>query len=542
MLFLFIAANAGKIVAFNSMLIQEGEAGFMLRKVFMTLLLIGILYPLVFITWSRALMFAAYILQAFYIAAGITFYLYFHTYLHLMQASALLSEVLSTAGNSAIQLDPRALISILDLPFFLLFVCRIWRKPKPVKRERLVALVVITASLLAFSISEAISYMNGRALSNLVNDTYAGESSIVERYGTIAANLVSLRQNGSGNQLEKQLEYGGEQVFAATGPSTPNFIIIQVESMDSAIVSRKYKGAYVVPFLHSLTKTAIYYPFVLSYHKGGGTSDSEFSILNSVEPLDCYPALKLSNYSYPNSLLTRLKKSGYVALAFHGNKGSFYNRDIAFPRMGFTEFFDTAKTGLPENGWGLPDADMFTFASEKLHSVKQPFLAYVITMSSHEPFDSVGNYYTNSLFDDIQDKNVKNYFNSMNYVDRSLKNFISELQAGFGNTYFLITGDHAPNIEKEGYRQASFTLDNRFFEFVPLIIITPDGKTYSETSRAASFLDMAPTILKSSGTGNSIRTDGSNLINPGEKAGSIPYRGNSFDRTLLFKKALESLR
>src|SRR5690348_13724956 len=105
MLFIFIAANAGKIVAFNSMLISEGGSGFILRKVFMTLILIGILYPLVFISGSRLLMIAAYLMQAVYIAAGITFYLYFHTYLNVLQASALLSEAMSTAGNSAVQLD-----------------------------------------------------------------------------------------------------------------------------------------------------------------------------------------------------------------------------------------------------------------------------------------------------------------------------------------------------------------------------------------------------------------------------------------------------
>lgn len=541
MLFLFIVANAGKIVAFNVLLIQEGSAGFTLRQVFMALLLIGVLYPLIYIIGSRTVMIAAYLLQALYIAAGITYYFYFHTWLHVMQASALLSEVMSTAGNSAVRPDPAVLISILDMPFFFLLLYKTRRKPKPVKRERLAALLVIIASLLAFSISEAINYSNDSALINLVNNTYSGETPIVERYGTLTADLVSVWQNGSGRLLEKQLEYGSERTFSATGQTSPNLIVIQVESMDSAIVNKKYQGAYVTPFLHSLTKTAVYYPFMLSYHKGGGTSDSEFSILNSVEPLDCYPALKLSNYSYPNSLLTRLDKGGYAALAFHGNKGSFYNRDIAFAKLGFTKFFDMAETGLKENGWGIPDGDMFSFTFKKLNDLKQPFLAYVITMSSHEPFNSVANYYTNSMFDGIMDANIKNYFNSMNYVDKSLQAFVSEVRAIYGNTYIFITGDHTPNIDGEEYRQASFTIDNCYFEFVPLIIITPDGKIYNENLRAASFLDMAPTILKASGVSCSILTDGSDLLEPEEKAGDIPYRGNNYDRALLFKKVAEVL-
>ena len=111
----------------------------------------------------------------------------------------------------------------------------------------------------------------------------------------------------------------------------PNYVIIQVESMDANIVNQKYKGVYVTPFLRSLTASAVYYPFAMSYHEGGGTSDSEFSIINSVEPLESYPALKLSSYDFPNSMVSKLDAQGYSTFAFHGNIGSFYNEMWHFP-------------------------------------------------------------------------------------------------------------------------------------------------------------------------------------------------------------------
>lgn len=537
----FIVANIIKITVFNGLLIPEHNAGFVAQKLLMTSLMAGILYPVFYLAGSRALVTALYFLQAGYIAVNITYYLYFHTYLHPAQAAALLSEAFSTAANSAVPLDWRILTSVLDLPPFIGLINRMGKLPRPSKRQRHAALVIVAASFVAFTTVEFVRHAENRSFADLVKDTYSGETPLIEGYGTFGANLVSLAQSVVRHPWEEQLEYGGLRTAAATGRPAPNFVIIQVESMDSGIVNQKYRGAYVTPYLHSLAGSAVYYPFALSYHKGGGTSDSEFSILNSMEPLDCYPALKLPDYGYPNSLVASLKKSGYATLAFHGNRGSFYNRDAAFPRLGFSEFFDMAKTGLPENGWGLPDADVFSFACETLRQAEKPFFAYVITMSSHEPFDSVYHYYRDPRFEGVRDKTVKNYFNSMSYVDKSLEAFVQEIRAGYGDTFIIITGDHAPNILKDEYRQASFNDDNRFFEFVPLMIITPEGSAYRESSKAASFLDIAPTVLEASGAGGSLRTNGKNLLDRAEAGGPIPYRGGAFDRTLLFKKALKSM-
>lgn len=536
----FVAADIAKITIYSSLLIPEHSAGFLAQKLLTTLLMAGILYPVFYLAGSRVLIAAAYSLQAIYIAVNITYYLYFHTYLQPAQAAILMTEAFSTAANSAVPLDWRVLASILDLPLFIFLLCRMRKQPGPSKKQRYAALLIIAVSFLSFTGLESVKHSKSKSFADLVRDTYSGETPLVEAYGTFGANLVSLVQSVNGHPWEEQFKYGGLRTGTSTGWPAPNFVIIQVESMDAGIVNRKYKGDYVTPFLHSLTGSAVYYPFTLSYHKGGGTSDSEFSILNSLEPLDCYPALKLPDYGYPNSLVARLKKSGYTTLAFHGNRGSFYNRDAAFPRLGFSEYYDMSKTGLPEKGWGLPDADVFSFAAKTLQQAGKPFFAYVITMSSHEPFDSVYNYYKNPRFDGIQDRTVKNYFTSMSYVDKSLEAFVKAIRAGHSDTFVIITGDHAPNIEENEYRQVSFNFDNRFFEFVPLMILTPDGSAYRETSNAASFLDIAPTVLEASGLGYSLRTDGKNLLDRGETGGPVPYRGSAFDRALLFKKALES--
>jgi phosphoglycerol transferase MdoB-like AlkP superfamily enzyme len=310
--------------------------------------------------------------------------------------------------------------------------------------------------------------------------------------------------------------------------------------MDSNIVNQQYKGNYITPFLHSLASSSIYYPYTMSYHEGGGTSDSEFSVLNSVEPLQYYPSLKLSNYSFPNSLISRMDAGQFSTFAFHGNVGSFYNRDVAFPKLGFQEFYDMLGMKLPESGWGLPDSKVFDYTLSRIKTAKQPFLSYTITMSSHEPFNSVRNYYNNSLYGDIKDTTVQNYFNSFSYVDQSIKNFVQEVQKNFKNTYIIIYGDHTPNINSAAYKQASYTMDNRYFEFVPMFIITPDSQVRKESAEAASLIDVAPTILETSGINFDLKSNGQNLTDPALNNDNLPFKGGSYSRSLLFQKASAS--
>jgi predicted AlkP superfamily phosphohydrolase/phosphomutase len=70
-----------------------------------------------------------------------------------------------------------------------------------------------------------------------------------------------------------------------------------------------------------------------------------------------------------------------------------------------------------------------------------------------------------------------------------------------------------------------------------MMIITPDGKVRKEEKEAASFLDVAPTILKTSGVNYDFKSDGLDLAGPVLKAGKLPLKGGSYDRALLFEQA-----
>jgi phosphoglycerol transferase MdoB-like AlkP superfamily enzyme len=275
---------------------------------------------------------------------------------------------------------------------------------------------------------------------------------------------------------------------------------------------------------------------MLTSHRGGGTSDCEFSLVNSVEPLEDRPAIMWNSYQYSNSFVKQLKKSGYACVAFHGNTGKFWNRSAAFLRMGYDAFEDTGSMGLPQDGWGVPDGPVLDLVLRTMKTQKRPFFFHVITMSSHEPYVNVPRYFTNSAFSGVRDDATRRYYLSMNYVDRCLEGFVTALLRDPTVTV-LVMGDHCP-VDLKGYAPARFEKAGRSFEFVPLFVAGRNVGTSGTPGRAASVLDLAPTILGLSGAGFAIRTDGDSLADGSVDVSQVPVCGVSFDRAELVEDLL----
>lgn len=455
-----------------------------------------------------------------------------------MQTFVLFKEGTKALSNLYFFLDFSFVLLFIDLPFFInLMHGKKYLRMQHVHLPFVLSLVVSFLILCYFKLlAPTVLQTSSSPLSVAL-----GETEIVQKYGTFVNDVFSLLANFDEKDIITKFSYGRSVTVSKDVTSKNNIVIIQLESIDSSVVNQKYKGKYIAPYLNALSKQCVYYPYTVSYHMGGGTSDSEFSIINSIEPLSSYPAMKLKSYTYTNSFLKELNKADYTCLAFHGNVAKYFNRSNAFPSMGFSKFYDIRKMGLRNKGWGASDEDVLNFAFKKLQRVKSPFLAYIITMSSHASFTNASNYYNNSFYNDISDDLVKNYFNSVSYVDVTLEKFVTSIRKTFPNTYIFIWGDHTPAINKPLYKQASLSFDKKYFEFVPLFIITPDNKTYTETSSVASFLDISPTVLNASGVSFSIYTDGMDLLNPDNVlVHPIPFKNNFYSRIELYDKIVHA--
>ncbi|HEY9060784.1 MAG TPA: LTA synthase family protein [Pseudobacteroides sp.] len=451
----------------------------------------------------------------------------------------LFNEGMTAANQNAAPINFNMVIILIDLPGFILLYKNFGKIMDFRKNKRFITIMVSCISLVFLGGIEVTSYYKEWSLVHLVESKYNGEKPIVERYGTLVNNALGIYLNRNEKVIIDKLKYGSVQNGKAQGNKRSNFIFIQVESMDSNAVNKQYNGSYIMPFLNSLKDNSVYYPYVLSEHMGGGTSDIEFSVINSLEPLEGYSAQKLSSYNYPNSFIKILRRNNYSAIGFHGNKGSFFNRNISFPKMGFERLVDMETMGLKDVGWGAPDKDVLNYSYDYISKKKGPFVTYIITMTSHGPFTNASNYHHSNTFEGIVNANIKNYLNSMSYVDKVLGDFVTEIRKKYKNTYIFIFGDHTPNIRDKEYMQASFNYDNKYFEFVPLFIITPDGRKYTESNRAVSMLDFSPTILRAAGVAFEIRSDGADILNFNGDWKGIKFKDVVYKREDLYEKVSE---
>jgi phosphoglycerol transferase MdoB-like AlkP superfamily enzyme len=437
---------------------------------------------------------------------------------------------------SSIPFYKEIFIIILDLPSFVIFFLFV-STPSEFSSYSLFKRGLILSSSLFLCVS-LIFYDNFSTTvspNELFNNRWDGYSRTIRKYGFLTFLLLD-----SWNSQKPKLEYS-TRIVKNKGilEQKQNFIVIQVESLESRILETEYQGEPVMPFLNSLSKKCTFFPYTLSYHMGGATSDAEFSILNSVEPLIKFPAIKLRNESYENSIVKKLSQSGYKTVVFHNNIGSFFNRDHFYPQMGFSHFFTLTSMNLPQRIWGASDEDTLNFALQKLQMETPPFFYFIITMSSHEPFEMVRTYYSNPRFNGISDKKQRNYFLSLNYVDKQLEHFLNNFfrtpQAS--NTYIIIYGDHSSGFGNSNYPPSSYSNKETYFEFVPMLLVSPTGnKPYKEEKFVASFLDVGPTILLNSGIPFKVFSDGQNLLEPIFDS-AIPLKGQTFSRRTLFELA-----
>lgn len=533
----FVILNAIKLSLFNFSMTPEKTAGILAYKLGFFFLASSLLFLIILRFRSRYVYLTIYIIESIYIFSLLSYFGYFHNYLHIMQSFVLFTEGLESVGHMTIPIGPSHLLILVDtIPFIYIFKNhKVLHASFRDMSKRLIKYSAIAMAALLL-ISEIFYASNGLGMNVLVKDYTSYEEVFVERFGTLASDSFNTILNSGGESYIKHILYGDEIKNTHTADKEYNIIAIQVESMDSSIVNQTWEGNYVTPYLHSLTESAVYYPYTLSYHMAGGTSDAEFSILNSVEALSIFPSMKLSKYTYPNSIAKQFASAGYTTYAFHGNIGNYYNRDVAFAKMGFDEFFDIDDMEYEDaSGWGVPDHLMFNFTLDKLNASKEPFFSYIITITSHMPFNNTSSYYSTSKFNTVKNVTVRDYFISLSYVDESIKKFVQEVQKTYPDTYIFIYGDHTPDIKSAEYTQSSYEYGGNYYEFVPMFVISPYGKSNMENTYSASFLDIAPTMLEASGIAYNYKSSGINLLNVPGKMPEIPYKGIQYNRSSLLQ-------
>ena len=297
-----------------------------------------------------------------------------------------------------------------------------------------------------------------------------------------------------------------------------NVIYVHLESFQQFLIDYKLqadgKEYEVTPFLNSLyhSNSTLAFSNVFNQVKAGKTSDAETMIETGLFGLN--QGSFMVNYGGTNTQQAApfilSKNGGYTSAVFHGNTGSFWNRNTAYKQWGYNYFFDasyfTKQDDTNSFQYGLNDKIMLKDSIKYLEHLQQPFYAKYITVSNHYP-------YTTSLIGDeigfplakTKDETINGYFATANYLDSSVKALFDYLKESglYDNSIIVLYGDHfgisqtrnpnlAPLVGKTSETWSNY--DNAMMQRVPYMVVVPGMDKGKIIDTYGGQVDMLPTL------------------------------------------------
>lgn len=313
-----------------------------------------------------------------------------------------------------------------------------------------------------------------------------------------------------------------------------NLIIIQVEALQGFVINSSINGQEITPNLNRLAESSEYFDNFYYQVAAGGTSDAEFMVNNSLYPAESGAAYFL----YPGNKFESMPKSfdnkGYETSALHGFRESFWNRNVMYKSFGFKHFYGEKSFRQNETvGLGLSDRSFLSQSVKKLKSLKNPYYAFLITLSSHFPYDDV-NKYGNFNVGNMEGSLIGNYIKSIHYTDTQLGMFFNDLEKNgiLKNSVIVLYGDHYAIPKNKQNQFLKFYNKNSISDVdwiklqkVPLMIHFPDERLKGVNHKISGEMDIYPTISNLFNLSSSYMM-GNDLFNKDKD--TIIYRNGSF--------------
>ena len=464
---------------------------------------------------------AAFLLELLFVAQ----FIYFLSFDTFLRGSALryVTYVGAVSDSIKVQINPLLLFFAVMLPVIGLWYWFIDRKkPQPVYRRktRLIALagilLIIAASFLMVLSIERKKHGGLRELLNVPYDN----STMVTKVGVHMYSILdTYRYFASPRGItEVDKRYIQDWAKNRPAPQAPganfgvakgrNVIGVQLESYESFVIGRSIQGQEITPNLNKLVKQSAYYPNYHDQVSTGRTADGEFETWNSLLPtMDRVAFFEYPTHDY-NALPDLLRDAGYNTSVFHGDAATFWNRNVAYPYLGWDKYYDITSFKINKPiGWGLSDQELVEQSMPYIKKLPQPFFAQLGMLTSHTPFDipKEEQQLTIEGTEGLTQFQI-NYIQSLAYVDKQVGLLIDELKAAglYDNSIIALYGDHRAFMSNENdkgfaefrglekFDQMSFFTTG---ENVPLIVHVPGTDINVTDTTPAGHLDYAPTIL-----------------------------------------------
>lgn len=291
----------------------------------------------------------------------------------------------------------------------------------------------------------------------------------------------------------------------------PNVVIIILESM-----AREYWGSMnrdvnipgfksYTPFLDSLSNSSLI--FTNAYATGRQSIHAVSSVIAGIPSFQ--NAFTSSPYAKQRiqSVVSICDSMGYETSFFHGAANGSMGFQGFGSILGYKHYYGRTEYNDDKDFdgiWGIWDEHFFPFMGRTLSAQKQPFMATLFTLSSHDPYQLPEKYKARFKGGPLAiDKCVQ-------YTDNALRIFFNyaKTQPWFNNTIFVITADHTSQTYYPEYSKQV----NRFA--VPILFYSANGAYNLKGVRTdlASQMDIYPTVVDLIGYNKPFRSWGRSLV------------------------------
>ena len=471
-------------------------------------------------------------------------------------------KVASGLGESAIKLfRPYDILYWIDfiLLVFALVTKRIKMDESPVRARMAFAFSTLAVMIFSGNLFLAESdrpELLTRTFSRDYLVKYLGINAFTAYDGVQTYKTTQVRAQASATDMDEVAEYvkghyakPNDQYFGLA--KGRNVIYIHLESTQQFLIDYKLKDENgveheVMPFINSLYHSNSTFSFSNFFHqvKAGKTSDSETLFENSLFGLNqgaLFTQLGGKNTfeAAPNILK---QTQGYTSAVFHGNSGTFWNRNETYKHLGYDYFFDASYYNVTEDNsfqYGLNDKPFFQQSVKYLEHLQQPFYTKFIAVSNHYPYSQLSGDETGFPLAQTKDETINSYFSTANYMDTAVHEFFDYLkQSGlYDNSIIILYGDHygisnARNKELAQLlgkdRDTWSNFDNAQVQRVPYMIHIPGMTQGKIIDTYGGQVDALPTLLHLLGvdTQNYIQL-GQDLFSPDHKQ-LVAFRDGDF--------------
>ena len=247
----------------------------------------------------------------------------------------------------------------------------------------------------------------------------------------------------------------------------PNVIIIMNESFsDMCEVSNGLikTNKEVMPVVKSLNENT-YKGVLHEERRGGGTAIMEFETLtgctNGFFPIGTITYQTVIRSETP-SLASQFSNNGYEGLiASHPHKDVNYNRDDAYPLMGFkeTKFREDFDATGNNKLYGQYISDRAAYNQiiddygQNNKDNDSPFFAFQVTMQNHAPYDKAESREIKITSEEYWADDCEQYLNYVHESDKAFGELLNYFKNADEQTLIVMFGDHAPRFAESYYRK-----------------------------------------------------------------------------------------